>query len=174
MSKPTLKVTSDFTKQVNDAVKKFRHDSLLVGIPEDDNARKEDPASQEIGNAALLAITEFGSPAANIPAWPVMSIGLRNVRDEVADIFASAAREVLAGALKGKNSLEVLERQYSKAGIIASVSIKKVINAQEGAPPLSEITLAARASAGFKGTSRGIVTGQMRNAITYVVKGKAS
>ena len=42
MSKPTLKVTKDFTDRMNDIVKQFRHDEVLVGIPEQETARKED------------------------------------------------------------------------------------------------------------------------------------
>ncbi len=172
MSKVTLTVTSDFTKQFNDIVKKFRHDEVLVGIPEDTDARKEDVDTDvEIGNAALLAIINFGSPLNNIPPWPVMAIGIRNAQDRIADEFAKAAKATLTAALRGGSALEILNRYYQRAGIIASTSVKVAINAQEDAPAIAEATLLARKSRGFKGTSRGIVTGQMRNAITYVLRG---
>lgn len=170
--KPYMKVTSDFTKQFNDAVKKFRHDKVLVGIPEDDDERKEDDNAETIGNAALLAITNFGSALNNIPPWPVMAIGIRNAQDQIAEQFKICAKSVLSALVNGASGLDAMDIYYNRAGIIASTSIKKAINSQEDAPDLSERTLAARKARGFKGDKRGIVTGQMRNAITYVVRGQ--
>lgn len=161
-AKPTL-VTEDFTENFNAIVKQFRRDAVLIGIPQDDAERKED---DPINNAALLAINEFGSPLNNIPPRPVMAIGIRNAQDAIAEQFKLAAQGALT---KGVAALSVA---YNRAGIIASNSVKKAINAQEGFPGPSEATLAAREAAGFKGTKSLIVTGQMRNAITYVVKGE--
>lgn len=161
--KPTLKVTSDFTSDFNDIISKFKRDDILVGIPEEDTTRKD---NDPITNAALLAICNFGSPLNNIPPWPVMAIGLKNARDEITDQFKKAAVDALS---KG---VAALSPAYNRIGIIASNSIKKVINTQEkvpeGKPEAS--TLAARKS---KGEKYWIVTGQMRNAITYVVKGES-
>ncbi len=161
MKKPSLTVTSDFTKDFNDIIKKFKNDAIRVGIPQEENTREEDP----IGNAAILAINEFGSPTNNVAAWPVMSIGIRNAQDEIAEQLKNAATKALT---QGFNAVEAY---YNRAGIIASNSIKKVINAQEGLPdgrPMDS-TLAARKSKGFLGTKAMIVTGQVRNAITYVI-----
>lgn len=171
-SKPTMKVSSDFTKQFNETVKKFKNDAVLIGIPEDEDTRKPGPDDdEEIGNAVLLAITEFGSPLQNIPPWPVMAIGIHAAQDDIAAQFALCAKNVLTAVLSGKSGLDAMDNYYNRAGIIASTSIKKTINAQEDAPPLAASTLSARKANGFKGTSRAIVTGQMRNAITYVVRG---
>jgi hypothetical protein len=165
MSKPTLKVTSDFTTKFNAIVKKFRNDEVLVGIPEEDNDRKTDEDEGPIGNAALLAINNFGSPMNNIPARPVMTIGIRNAQKDIAAQFKLAVQSVLS---KGFEALDVY---YERAGLIASNSIKKAINSQEGIAEPAEATLAARRARGFKGTKALIVTGQMRNAITYVLRG---
>jgi hypothetical protein len=167
-TKPTLTVTSDFTADFNDIVKKFKNDAVLVGIPEQDTKREEDEGDSEITNAALLAICNFGSPVQNIPAWPVMAIGIRNAQEEIATQFKLAATNAL------KMGLSALDIYYNRAGIIASTSIKKVINSQEDVPPNkpSPSTLKSRKSAGFKGQKYWIRTGQMRNAITYVVKGE--
>lgn len=163
MSKPSLTVTSDFTEKFNAIVKKFKHDAVLVGIPEAKSDRKDDAP---INNAALLAINNFGSPMNNIPARPVMNIGIQNAQEEIAEQFKQAA----IGALtKGLSALSVA---YNRVGLIAANSIKKAINSQEGIDPPSEATLIAREAAGFKGEKALIVTGQMRNAITYVVKGE--
>jgi hypothetical protein len=162
--KPALTVTSDFTSQFNEAVKKFRNDDVLVGIPADATARKDDTA---INNATILAINEFGSPANNIPARPVMAIGIRNAQKEIAEEFRKAAVGVLS---KGISALDIY---FNRAGIIASTSIKKAINDQEGISPPAPSTIAARKSKGFKGEKALLVTGQMRNAITYVIRGKS-
>lgn len=164
MSKPSLKVTADFTEDFNKIIKSFKGDNVLVGIPANDTERSDDDTT--ITNAALLAINEFGSPINNIPARPVMAIGIRNAKDQIAEEYKKAMQNALQ---KGMSALSVF---YNRAGIIASNSVKKAINSQEGIDEPSEATLAARERAGFKGTKALIVTGQMRNAITYVVKGE--
>lgn len=160
MSEPTLTVTSDFTGKFNEVIKRFKKDAVLVGIPQGDDPRE----SNEINNATLLAINNFGSPANNIPPRPVMQIGIRNAQEKIAEQFAIAARDALS---KGPAALATC---YERAGIIASNSIKKVINDQEGIDGPASSTLKARESRGFKGTKALVVTGQMRNAITYVVQ----
>lgn len=162
MSKPTLKVTSDFTKTFNETIAKFKGDAVLVGIPSAETERGDHEA---ITNAAILAINEFGSPANNIPPRPVMAIGIKNAQPQITEQFKLAAKNALTQGFKA------LEFYYERAGIIASNSIKKAINAQIDIDPPSAATLRARESKGFKGTKALIVTGQMRNAITYVVKG---
>jgi len=158
---PTLVVTKDITKQINDTIARFRKDAVLVGIPEEDTKRdKSDP----INNATLLAINEFGSPGQNIPARPAMSIGILNAQDAIAAQFRKAAVTALS------QGLAALTPAYERAGIIAANSVKKAINDQEGFAPPSEATLAHRRAAGFNGTKALIVTGQLRNAITSVVK----
>lgn len=167
MSEPTLTVTSDFTKEFNQAVKRFQKDAVLVGIPSDENSRDE--AGQPIGNAALLAINVFGSPKNNIPPRDVMKSGIKNAQADIAVQFKKAAQEALS---KGVGALDTY---YNRAGIIASNSIKRAINDQDWPPAAdnggpADSTLAARQSRGFKGTKSLVVTGQMRNAITYVVR----
>lgn len=164
MSKPTLTVTADFTKQFNDVVARFKKDAVLVGIPEAKGPRED---GAPINNATLLAINNFGSPANNIPPRPVMDIGIKKAQAPIAEQFKLAAQNALT---KG---VAALEQYYERVGIIASQTIKKVINDQEGFPGPAESTLKARkyiGTKGFKGIKSLIVTGQMRNAITYVVR----
>lgn len=167
MSKPSLKVTTDFTKEFNETIKRFKNDDVLIGIPEEDTVRSFDPKdkqSGEITNAAILAINEFGSPLNNIPPRPVMAIGIRNAKDGIAEQFKQAAIQTLQ---KGFSALDIF---FNRAGLIASNSVKKAINDQEGFDGPAESTLESRRARGFKGTKSLIVTGQMRNAITYVVR----
>lgn len=162
MKIPTLTVTKDFTKSFNEIIKRFKNDEVLVGIPVSEAGRDE----KGINNATLLAINNFGSPANNIPARPVMEIGIRNAQDEIAEQFKKAA---VQGLSKGAQALEYY---YERAGMIGANSIKKAINDQDGIAPPSEATLKMRESMGFKGTKALIVTAQMRNAITYLVRRK--
>lgn len=158
--KPKLTITDNISELML-AIKKLTSATVLVGIPEDENARSK---SDGIGNAALLAINNYGSPANNIPARPVMAIGIRKAQNEIAKEFKTAATEALS---KGVGAVSAA---YIRAGIIASNSIKKAINDQDGIEPLAHSTLLARQYEGFEGTSALIRTGQMRNSITYVVK----
>lgn len=167
MKKSTLSVTTDFTKKLQDILKSLKKDAVLVGIPEDKDAPRKD--GQAITNATLLAINNFGSPARNIPARPVLQVGLRNAQDEIADQFKRAAQVVLT---KGPEALEVY---YARAGTLAANSVKKAINDQDfdGAPGPAESTLANRRAQGFQGTKSLVVTGQLRNSITYVINKEA-
>lgn len=163
MSEATLVVTEDFTEQFAAVIRKFKRDAVLVGIPESDATRKND---EPINNATLLAINNFGSPINNIPARPVMEIGIRNAQGAIIEQMKAGARLALS---RGPEAISVT---YNRVGIIASNSIKKAVNSQEGIDSPSAATLAAREAAGFKGTKALIVTGQMRNAITYVIPGE--
>lgn len=168
MKSGEMKVTEDFTDKVNDVIKAFKKDIVLVGIPEDESQRNDSDHSQ-INNATILAINEFGSPVNNIPARPVMAIGIKKAQDEIAEQFKLAVQKSFA------QGIDALSIYYNRAGSIAANSIKKVINNQDGIKPPKESTLKARKyinKGGFKGTKALIVTGQLRNAITYVVKGK--
>lgn len=161
MSKPTL-VVEDNTDEIMKVIKSFKNDNVLVGIPSDGKERRDD---EPIGNAALLFINNFGSPINNIPPRPVMEIGIRAAQDSIA---AEYGRAIKAAFIQGVSSLN---QYYQRVGIIASNSIKNVINNQIDIEGPAEATLKTRESRGFKGTKSLVVTGQMRNAITYVVPG---
>jgi hypothetical protein len=161
MSTPTLTVTKDFTAQFNEAIKRFKSDNVQIGIPRTDDPREDDAP---INNATLLALNTFGSPANNIPARPVLEVGIKNAKDAIAEQFKRCAQESFS---KGLPAMEIY---YERAGIIASNSVKKAINEQDGIDPPADATIKARESRGFNGTKALVVTGQMRNAITFVLK----
>lgn len=162
-----LTVTKDFTKDFNKIIASFKRDEVLVGIPEAKGPRKDDA---EINNAALLAIANFGSPINNIPAWPVMSIGIKAAQDDIAAQFKLAAVKALT------DGHSAVDQYYDRAGSIASTSIKNVLTDQVQVPAdkPEASTLRARkytTKAGFVGTKYWLVTGQLRNAITWVLRG---
>jgi hypothetical protein len=165
--KPTLKITKDFTEEFNKTIKKFKNDAVLVGIPEADTYRKKNKHDEDspITNAAILAINHFGSPANNIPPRPVLSIGIKLAQNEIAEQFKQACIQALS---KGFSAVDTY---YNRAGLVAANSVKLAINDQEGIDEPAESTLARRRAQGFKGDKALIVTGQLRNSITYVVRG---
>jgi hypothetical protein len=161
MSQPSMSVTEDRTEEILKMIKSFKKDSVLVGIPESDSERKDgDP----ISNAALLFINNFGSPGQNIPARPVMEIGLKNAQDRIAEEFKKALQQ------SWKNGLSALPVYYNRIGMIASNSVKRAINDQIDIQEPANSTIKTRESQGFMGKKALLVTGQMRNAITWVVQ----
>lgn len=167
MKQPKLTVTKDFTEGFNATIRSLKAKEVLVGIPEAKGPRKAD---DPINNAALLYINEYGSPINNIPPRPAMKIGIKDAKLAVIAQFKLCAQNILN---KGSDVIDVY---FERVGIIASNSVKRVINNQGGESGTilspSAATLAARAYAGFKGTKALVVSGQMRNAITYVVRFK--
>jgi len=94
---------------------------------------------------------------------------------------------VALGALKTPKAEDVVERGYHRAGLTAKLSIQNKIN--EGIPPpLATSTVAARAREGRKGAQLELAnrragipasttlakplidTGQLRNAVNYVIR----
>lgn len=162
--KPFLKVVKDSTKHLKSAIKALQQKETLVGIPSTTDKRTDE--NGEITNAALLYIHEHGSDIQNIPARPVLAIGIRNAQEAIALEYAKLAKAVLT---KGGNAYDTY---YERVGMIASQSVKKVFNEQDGLEPLAESTLEQRKREGFNGDKALIRTGQLRNAITYVVRNK--
>jgi hypothetical protein len=140
----------------------LNREQLLIGVPSDENSREEDTGG--IGNAELAYIHENGSAAANIPARPVLIPGVQKVSEQCANIIAQGAADAI------DQGLSALTKAYNKAGLIAQSSVRRTLTQGEGFEPLSDSTLDARDRRGFKGTKPLLVTGQLRNSYTYVVR----
>jgi hypothetical protein len=132
---------------------------VSVGIPQDDTTRKEGDA---ITNAALLYIHENGAAEVGIPARPTLKPGIKNAGKEIERRLKMAGQ----AALDGKP--QSVRNQYAAAGQAGASAVKRMINSNVG-PPLRPGTLAARRRRGLKRTNTLVDTGQMRNAVTYVV-----
>ena len=132
---------------------------VLVGVPEE----KTDRNDGAISNAALAYIHNFGSPTQNIPPRPFLEPGITDAKDRITEQFRKAADVALDGDAKG------VLKNMNAAGLVASTAVKMKI--QRGPfIPLKPGTLAARRRRGHIGTRPLIETGQLRNAITYVVR----
>ena len=140
--------------------------SVYVGIPAEKTERDagDDGDDGPMNNATLGYIHEHGSPAANIPARPFMEPGIKDGAPLIEKYLRQAGSLQIKGATQDK-----VDRQLHLAGLAAQNAVRAVINAGVP-PPLADSTLAARKRRGFKGEKSLIVTGQLRNAITYVVK----
>lgn len=189
-----LKVTSDGLADLRLAIRELAKYEVLVGFPDETADRRDDTgemkgakailgAKSEISNAALGYIHDNGAPEANIPARPFMIPGIKSAEAAITAALLGAAKAVLRDP-----RTDVLAR-LQRVGITASLGIKRKLN--EGVPPpLSERTLRERARKGREGAMWELAwrdagappglelakplidTGQLRNAVTYVVRKK--
>ncbi len=175
-----LSVKVDRVGSVLKAIKSLAERDVLVGVPDPKTDRK---SGEPITNAQLAYIHDNGSPVNNIPARPFMRPGIKDAQDKIDLRMKKAAEAALSGSPSG------VDNELASAGLVAQNSIKSKINSGDFVP-LALSTLRARAARGRKGAkaeleSRAagnppnpenarplIDTGQMRNAITYVVRNK--
>lgn len=179
----SVKITHDGLRDLFDAVKKLTQTQVLVGIPESANTRD----GEDIGNAALGYIHEFGAPEANIPARPFLVPAIESMQDKV----ITRLRRAGVAALDGKP--QEMQNQFNRLGLEA---VKVVKDKLEDGPfvPLAESTKRARLTRtkayqnaslktrqkmmkNFLGDPEGIRPlidmGKMRDAVTYVIVKKA-
>jgi|Laugrefa1bdmlbdn_1035148.scaffolds.fasta_scaffold01471_8 hypothetical protein len=158
----SVTVTKDDLKNLLRNIQAMGRKSVLIGIPESKNNRKENEAS----NAMIGFLNENGSPARNIPARPFLVPGVKKASDKASEALKSYASDAL-------NNPKAIDQGLNAAGLIAQASVKNQIVSQDGFAPLSPATLAQRARMGAKGTKALIRTGQLLNSITYVVRSDA-
>lgn len=135
---------------------------VLVGIPSDTAERKEDAS---LTNAEIGYIQEHGAPEANIPARPFLIPGIREGKDGIVGQLRAAAKKTMRG------DRSAAEQGLNRAGMVAQNFVRTEIN-KGIAPSLAPTTIKARQRRGRTGTKPLIDTGQLRNSITYVLRGK--
>lgn len=141
-------------RKIAESMKKKVH----VGVPS--GGHRDDG---EFSNADIMAISEYGSPVNNIPPRPVMTLGLEKCQAQVLDELKRGAERALSGE-------DTTDETLNRVGMIASNTIKKVIDQQDGIEPISYYTLLARLSKGFEGDKALLVSGQFRNSITWKIE----
>lgn len=186
---PNLKVSVDRVAAIRDSLLELGKLEVLVGFPAEGDPRKPEPGDPPTGitNAALGYIHDNGAPEQNIPARPFMRPGMERVKGWVTNRLTATAKACLKqpGSVSVNDQLEVI-------GLKVATSIKSVI-AEGVEPPLADATLRGRMARGAQSSvaqgafwelawrqagapaSTGIakpliVTAQMRNAITFVVR----
>lgn len=142
------------------AIKKLTQRICLVGITSDTAPREE---GTDITNAVIGYISEFGSPANNIPARPFLIPGVNNVKDQIASRLKVAGQKALDG------NIAEIDRQLTACGLLAVTSVQQKIT--EGPfQPLAPSTLAARRARGVTRTQPLIDTGVLWQSITFVLR----
>lgn len=144
-------------KAVHALVKK----EVLVGVPEEHADRKK----EGITNATLAYIHDTGSPAANIPARPFLNPGIQQVKDRIIVRLKQIGQKTLRG------NLSSVEEGLNAVGLIAVNSIRAKITSGPFSP-LAPSTIRARLRRGRTGIRPLVDTGQLRNAINYVLRNK--
>jgi len=178
-----IKRVIDNTTQLHDRLHKLRDQSVYVGVPASTNARNDGGL---INNATLLYIHNFGSPAQNIPARPVLTQGIAKVSKQIAEMFKQAAHDAV---FEGKDPTTA----YGRIGMLARNAVVEEFDSPSPAfVPLRPATIRARlrkTQAGRRqlrnlkrrgqsltdwaeaGNIKPLIdTAQLRRAITYVVR----
>lgn len=166
-----LTVVFDEVSKVIEGITLLASTRVLVGIPAEKAARED---GTPINNAQLAYIHDKGAPEANIPARPFMEPGIESVQPKIEDRLHKTA----VAASEGR--VEAALRGFAQAGMIAASGIKAKIVAGPFVP-LKPATIEARRrrSKGSKYRRKAVTaadvrplndTGQMRNAVNYVVK----
>ena len=102
--------------QLRKAMKALTELDVFVGIPEDQDARKENKDTG-ISNAYLGYIHEYGVPEKNIPARPALIPGIQDTLPDAVELLRQAAKQ----ALEGKP--EAVERCLNKIGLNATKAV---------------------------------------------------
>jgi hypothetical protein len=148
----------DNTARLRDAIKRVARKRVLVGVPEDDAARR----SGEVTNAQLMYLHTNGSTLQRIPARPVIEPAIQ-ASDNKAIItgkLGNAARAVLDG------QPNEARQQLEAAGIAGSNAAKRWFT-----DPRNNWAPNSPETERQKGSSRPLInTGQLRRAITYLVE----
>ncbi|MGA3827388.1 hypothetical protein [Pseudomonas chlororaphis] len=159
-----MKITKDAVSKVLASIQDLANKQVLVGIPASKTERKEGD-EEPINNAQLGYIHEYGSPKANIPARPFLNPGVNRSQESINNHLQKAAKAAIDG-----NS-EKVDVELNATGLIAQAGARNEITNGDLAP-LAESTLEARRRRGRSGVKPLIDTGQLRNAITYVIREK--
>lgn len=176
-------VKSNF-KALKKTVERLVDTQVLVGVPAEKTPRKEDGPN----NATLLYVHENGSPAANVPARPTLGPGVEAVKEQIAETLGSAAKKAVKGEAQ-------TDKDFHRVGLLAVSSVRAQF--ANLSPPLKRSTIlnrfrsrgtakrrkseeefvqavsegipveAAQQAAGIQPLMN---TGQLRNAINYVIR----
>lgn len=178
-------------RELRKQLKALAKKEVLVGIPAENSTREH---SSEINNAELLYIQSHGvrsasmrkemqgnldsgmkyskahelylqshgSPMYHVPPRPVLEPAIASQKETIGKLIGVASKN----ALEGKSAQ--CEANLNKAGMVAASAARGWFeNPANGWPPNAPYTIKK------KGSSQPLIdTGEMRKAITYVVRDK--
>lgn len=184
MTKNALVIMVDRLAKVTAGIEALVGTRVMVGVPSDRAPRDaQEHAGHTINSAALAYIHENGAPEVNIPARAFMKPGIDEAMDAIMARFDAAGKAALDGRP------DAVIKNYHAAGIVAVNAMRRKIT--DGPfVPLRPATLAARARrrrkitvmdlgsvpmsskkhADMTGARPLIDTGQLRNALSYVLR----
>lgn len=185
-------VAKDLTEQIKQSLKELGNKQVYVGIPEKNSSRESLKGDSSINNAELLYIQSHGirereminemskdmnkgapyskayelyvhsqgSPLFQTPPRPVLEPAIENDKEEIASYLKKAAQYTLDG------DTENAKKELEAAGLEGQNAARDwFANPKNGWDPNSPSTIKR------KGSDKPLIdTGEMRKAITYVVK----
>lgn len=175
---------------LSDATRRLVKQDLLVGIPDTNAERQRAPGEkgEPASNAVIGYTQEFGSDEHHIPPRPFLIPGVGDAKPAIVAALQTAGSEVLTG------NVGAVDKGFARAGFAAVSAVQAKIT---DGPfiPLSQRTIEARAVRGRKGAKQYlklqgqgtpdwalqdanlvkplIDTGQLRRAITFVVRDRS-
>lgn len=183
-SSVTLKRALLRTEGIHRGMRALTKKDVLVGVPADTSGRQ---SGDGLNNAELSYIHEFGTEDGRIPPRPHLVPGIRNAKDDIAEVLKEAAAGVLAG------NPSAVEAGLNKAGLLGQNAVRATFTDNDW-PPLAESTLNAKPlkkndlgdvltdkkgrpvrekSRAEQGKTNPLLdTGQLRKAHTYVIRNK--
>ncbi len=144
-----MTITADHMADVVKAVQALTGRKVLVGIPAetaDDHSGRDKIGEEDINNAAIGYLNEWGVPEKNVPARPHLLPGVEAVIPDAVKRFKKAGQEALDG------NIRAITTQMDAVGLKAVSSVRSVI--QSHIPPvLAPRTIAGRIAHQIKGDS---------------------
>jgi phage gpG-like protein len=159
-----MKIITDNVAKVLASIQELAGKQVMVGIPAS-KAEREEGDTEPINNAQLGYIHEYGAPASNIPARPFLIPGVAHAQDSINNHLQKAVKAAMSG------DDEKVDVELNATGLIAQAGARNEIN-NGNFEALSARTLVDRRKRGRTGSKPLIDTGQLRNAITYVIRKK--
>lgn len=164
----TKVIVKDNTKVLDEILKALGSHQVLVGIPAESAAREGSP----ISNAAIGYVLETGAPERNLPARPFLRPGVASARDAVAKVARKTLIQALSLRGSTSESARAIQNGLGQMGLVAANAVRRRIDTGDFAPlaPSTIYRRQHRANAPRSGEKPLVDTGQLRNAVTYVVR----
>jgi hypothetical protein len=148
--------SGEMFQKITEALDVLNKHEVMVGIPDGGGVRE---GGDPVSNADLLFIHTNGSPVNGIPPRPVLSPAMEKNQDRISSLLRKAIDQALDGDKVGV--MAALEN----AGLGGQNVARKYFTDSNDWKPNKDATIER------KGSSRPLIdTGDMRKAITYVVR----
>jgi hypothetical protein len=160
--KPTVSIARGSSqKQLVDSLKRLGKSDVLVGWPEDGQARRGGGPT----NAMLAHLHTNGSPLQNIPARPILEPAINYPPNKA--LISAELGKAAAAAVEGNPQLA--KQQLNRAGLVAVNAVKRWFT-----EPANHWAPNAPATIARKGSDKPLIdTGQLRASVTFIVEADA-